>query len=74
MEYNTDFDINNDENFENLFSATDVHFYTVRNSFNIRTVTRSMLYNTRYKILLYMCKTIFLLVSACFNYCVTSLS
>ncbi len=59
--------LNDDATFVFLFSATDIYFYTAKACFNILTVRRKMLYNTRFKILMYRCKTIFLLVNFCFN-------
>ncbi len=39
--------LNDDEIFFFLFSATDIRFYTAKTCFNILTFRRKMLYNTR---------------------------
>ncbi len=39
--------LNDDEIFFFLFSATDICFYTAKTCFNILTVRRKMLYNTK---------------------------
>ncbi len=58
---------NDDETFVFLFLTTHICFYTAKTCFNIPTVRRKMFYNTRYQILIYRCKTIFVLVNFCFN-------
>ncbi len=66
--------LNNDGKFVLSFSTTNICFYTAKTCFDIFIVTRKMLHNTRQKILIYRCKTIFLLVNSYLNYCVYILS